>query len=54
LIIILFAPFVSNPTPTPNIERSNKKRNGRENFVGSLILVLTNAQLFKEAYKNFY
>ena len=53
-MMILLAPLVSNPTPTPSIERSNKNKNGRANLDGSVIFVLTKAQLFKEAYKYFY
>jgi len=55
LVIVIFpAPNVSNPTPTPSIERSKTNKNVLRNCFGSAVLVLTKAQLFRDAYRNFY
>lgn len=49
----MFAPFVSNPTPIPNIEWSKQNIKGVANYFGSSLYVLTNAQLFREVYIYF-
>mmetsp|Transcript_25581 Transcript_25581/g.89144 ORF Transcript_25581/g.89144 Transcript_25581/m.89144 type:complete len:375 (+) Transcript_25581:2247-3371(+) len=46
--MIVSAPRVSNPTPTPSIDASMRKQNGRDGLSFTLS-VLTNAQLFSAA-----